>query len=352
MSKVLHIIDSLNIGGAENILVQSVNKLIETTSENEHFVVTAYTIGELSSKLDSRCSIRCLNLTKRNVLFKILSLRKFIKKNQIKIIHSHLLDSTLLSRISAPHGVNIVSTYHSPLYDPSQINYSHWRLWLDKFTYKKRHFLIFVSDSVKMNICGKLDVQGRYKVISNFVSNSFCFHYKYSPKETLKIISVGNLKKVKNHILAINAFSNLKNYPITLDIYGGGHLYETLNKVIKQSNVKVNLKGKVEISSALLSKYDLFLMTSFYEGMPLSLIEAMKTGLPSLLPILPALKEIAENAAIYYAPNNGQELSKEILNILNNKQYLQNLSEIAIERSKEYSIEFYLSSLKDVYKSL
>lgn len=349
--KILHIIDSLNTGGAENILVQSVNEMIKTSPEYKHFIVTTYAMGDLSGKVDSKCTVICLKLTKRNLIFKIFFLRRFIKQNQIDIIHSHLLDSTLLSRVSAPASVNIVSTYHSPLHDPMQVNYSNWRFWLDNKTYIKSYYLIFVSNSVRENICSKLKVQGRYKIIDNFAAKSFRFRYKYSAKHSLKIISIGNLKEVKNYILSIKALSKLKDYPISLDVYGEGHLYRFLMKEIQENDVKVTLKGKVEVSSELLSRYDLFLMTSLYEGMPLSLIEAMKTGLPSLLPILPALEEVAGNAAIYYAPNNSEELSEKIKSIFNNKHDLQDISISASKKSEIYSIKRYVSSLKEVYNS-
>ncbi len=347
----MHVIDSLNMGGAENILVHGINHLIASAPYIRHYIVTLYTLGELTKDIDSRCSIICLGLNKKNFLIKIFYLRRLITKNKIDIIHSHLLDSTLISRIVASKNVNLVSTYHSPLHDPAQVNYSNWRYWMDRITYSKKHFLIFVSNTVRDNICKRLRVSENYKVVPNFVSEAFQPVYQYSSSEPLKIVTVGNLKEVKNHILAIRAFSKLKSFPITLDIYGEGHLYSSLKEEIEKANVKVTLKGRAKISSDLLSNYDLFLMTSLYEGMPLSLIEAMKTGLPSLLPYTPTFENVAGQAAIYYDENNEGELSKRILNIYKNKRYLEPLSARAIEQSKTYSIDNYLLALIDIYES-
>lgn len=347
----MHVIDSLNIGGAESILVHGINHLIARSPNTKHYIVTIYALGELSNDVDARCSIICLNLNKKNFLFKALYLRDLINKYKIDIIHSHLLDSTLVSRIVAPKNVNIVSTYHSPLHDPSQVNYSLWRYWMDRLTYNRRFYLIFVSNTVKDIICRALHVNENYEIVPNFVSEAFQPRYNYSSSESLKIVSVGNLKEVKNHILAVRAFSRLKNFDITLDIYGEGHLYSFLKQEIERANVKVALKGRAKISSDLLSNYDLFLMTSLYEGMPLSLIEAMKTGLPALLPGTPTFENVGGNAAIYYGENNEYDLSEKVLNIYENKGCLDQLSRNAIEKSKKYSIELYLSALSNIYES-
>lgn len=349
--KVLHVIDSLNIGGAESILVQSINEMVAVRPEYKHFIVAVYDLGDMTHEINEQSTIIALQLSKLNCFSRVLFLREFVTKNKIDIIHSHLLDSTLISRIVASKNVNLVSTYHSPLHDPAQVNYSNWRYWMDRITYSKKHFLIFVSNTVRDNICKRLRVSENYKVVPNFVSEAFQPVYQYSSSEPLKIVTVGNLKEVKNHILAIRAFSKLKSFPITLDIYGEGHLYSSLKEEIEKANVKVTLKGRAKISSDLLSNYDLFLMTSLYEGMPLSLIEAMKTGLPSLLPYTPTFENVAGQAAIYYDENNEGELSERILNIYKNKRYLEPLSARAIEQSKTYSIDNYLLALIDIYES-
>ncbi len=102
-----------------------------------------------------------------------------------------------------------------------------------------------------------------------------------------KIVAVGRLAPQKNHALMIEAIRILRdefheNYD--LDIYGIGELQETLQTQIDQAKLgdQVKLCGRNDDIFHLLPNYDLFIMTSLFEGTPNALLEAMGIGLPSL----------------------------------------------------------------------
>ena len=104
------------------------------------------------------------------------------------------------------------------------------------------------------------------------------------------------------------------------------------------------------METSILSQYDALLMTSHNEGMPISLLEAMRVGLPSVLPShLPVMKEMAQNSARYFSINDSNELSKVLIEILENKQMLSNMSFEAGCQSKLFSIETHISKLFKVY---
>ena len=99
-----------------------------------------------------------------------------------------------------------------------------------------------------------------------------------------KIISVGRLSYPKNFSLAIEIASEI--LPLysdwTWDIYGSGDEEETLRKKITTLNLvnRVNLKGSVKNLYDKYPQYSFLVMTSRYEGFPMSLIEAGSMGLP------------------------------------------------------------------------
>ena len=102
-----------------------------------------------------------------------------------------------------------------------------------------------------------------------------------------KLVAVGRLAPQKNHALMIEAIRILRdefhaNYD--LDIYGAGELHTVLQAQIDAAHLtnQVKLCGRTNDLLPKLVDYDLFLMTSLFEGTPNALLEAMGMGLPCL----------------------------------------------------------------------
>ena len=84
-----------------------------------------------------------------------------------------------------------------------------------------------------------------------------------------KLIAVGALRLQKNYRYIINAMALIKDKNIELDIYGTGNLQDELQQQINATGAKVFLKGEVNNIEAIIPQYDLFVMSSTYEGFSL-----------------------------------------------------------------------------------
>src|SRR5690606_11671073 len=82
-----------------------------------------------------------------------------------------------------------------------------------------------------------------------------------------------------------------------------------------QLNVNVNLRGSHPAIEKILGNYDLFLMSSLYEGHPIALVEAMASGLPALVTDIPVLREATSNHGLFYSPGNHEEFVKVMKDI-------------------------------------
>lgn len=107
--------------------------------------------------------------------------------------------------------------------------------------------------------------------------------YRYRP-QVKKIVSMGRLTKQKNHQLLIKAFAKLSEEvkELSLVIYGEGEERRCLEDLVKELGLsqKISFPGKTSQVSEVLSKADIFVLSSDYEGLPNTLIEAMAVGLP------------------------------------------------------------------------
>ncbi|MBK0401719.1 glycosyltransferase [Adhaeribacter sp. BT258] len=351
MGRLLHIVDTLERGGAETLVLNTVEMINKSFPDFEQYVAVMYRSGELEKQLPDNVKLINLNFRLTKLPKAIIQLRDIIKRNNIEVVHSHLIHSTLLARLALPKGVKLVTTYHSVFYDPEMVTYAKYELPIDKFTYKEQYFTIYVSDAVRENIASKVGIKKNFKVLPNFASVKFKPSYKLNSQKPLRIVMVGNLHEIKNHEIAIRALANLMEADITLDIYGDGILRGFLENLIAETGAKVNLKGKVSMDSGILGQYDLFLMTSHHEGMPLSVLEAMQTGLPSILNDIPMLKETAADSALYYKYDDLDALVAQIGKVYQNRSILADLAQKAVVRSRQFSAESYMNQLLEIYRS-
>lgn len=348
---LLYLIDSLDVGGAETLLVNTINELVLKTDWNIAVGTTQKPDGKLKEKLNPSVTYQHFDCTGRRLLSGIKSVNQFIKKHKIDLVHAHSYNSIIISRFASNKKIKLGASYHNLDFNPSSVYYSRARVFLDKLTFPKQSFSIYVSEQVKKSVERIRKGNSRFYILPNFADKKFHPVYKFNERPSLKIIAVGNLKAVKNFELAVGEMTYVKDDPIQIDIYGDGPLHQDLSNAIRLSQVNVSLMGKKEISPELLKGYDVFLMTSKNEGMPISLLEAMSCGLPCILPDhLPVMKEVAEDAALYFSINKSSDLADKLLFLLNNKPELQHMSNTAVKRSGYYSIEKHIKSIISIYQ--
>jgi glycosyltransferase involved in cell wall biosynthesis len=349
--KVLHLIDSLPVGGAETLLIDSLNELSATFPDDEHHLATVYQGGPLLERfVNARTRYLNLGFSASRALPAIWRLRRFIQDRGIQIVHAHLYKASMLARPGLPGGVKLVSTYHTTFHDPASIDFSWKRLLIDRLSYRRCYRFIFVADSVEQDHRKRLPLTDNTVVLTNFTSKEFTPRYRHRPGDDLRLVSVGNFRLQKNHALAIEAIAAVADRRVSLDIYGGGgHLEQALLKQIADTGVPVRLLKHVKITSELLAGYDAFLMTSLHEGMSIALLEAIRTGMPSILNDIPSFRETARDAGLYFARDSAASLADVLRRCLHDRSLLARAADRALVYADEFTIDRYIQSLRALY---
>ena len=159
----------------------------------------------------------------------------------------------------------------------------YWRIKLMHIT---EHFLYSFSDiAIVASEHNSEYVQARYKlpkssirVIPNFIDVD-----KFAPQEGMykekdKVLFIGRLSVEKNIKSLIEAVASEK---LSLDIIGEGDLRDTLKEFARQIGAEVKFLGpcpNFELPSKI-NQYRYYALTSFFEGAPKTLLEAMACGL-------------------------------------------------------------------------
>jgi N-acetylgalactosamine-N,N'-diacetylbacillosaminyl-diphospho-undecaprenol 4-alpha-N-acetylgalactosaminyltransferase len=174
--------------------------------------------------------------------------------------------------------------------------------------------------------------------------------------EALNIITAGTLNIRKNQIMIIRALNEIQNND-NLTILGGGELHDYLTNQIEALNLKdkVKLGGKVKDVNTHLLKSNCFVLSSFTEGFPNALLEAMAIGLPSVsanclsgpLELLNANEAVnIEDGEFFIGKygllvNNDDHvgLSKALAYFRNNPDEREKYSSLSLKRAKEYHLD-------------
>ena len=257
---------------------------------------------------------------------------KIVLKNKFKLIireavnpkYSSITQRTLLSRIFVNN--------------------------LKKLLYPKADNIIAISEGVKQSL------------VKNFNLDSSKIQTIYNPSADEKIlslakedidrdlisnrpliVSIGRLTKQKDHITLLKAFNKIhSNIDCNLYIIGEGSERRNLEKFIKNNNIddKVKLLGYQNNPWKFLSKSNLFVLPSIWEGFGNVIVESMLIGIPVISSDCPSgPREILNNgkSGKLFQVGDYNHLANIIEEIISSDN--SELINYAKLRSKDFTIE-------------
>lgn len=350
--KVIHFIFNLGRGGAEAMLVRVIKEL----PEYEHIVVTLFPQNHWGAELV--CSkLVCLNLSSLfSIPAAIFRFRRLVKKENPVLVHTHLFWPTVIARLGLPRKYPLITTIHA--FINTSIEYKNWHVrLLDKLTYRFRKSIIIgvakgATDAYFSFL--KLRPWKSYTLYTFVDADRFNTAFENRKKErgpVLKVVSVGALRQQKNYPFAVQAFGQIKQEDIELDIYGSGELQETLQQQINESGAKIFLKGEVSKIESVLPQYDLYLMSSTYEGFSLSVLEAMAAGMPLLLSDIASFREQCEDTAAYFSLQDAQSLPQQLMAFSKkSNEALAGIAAAGRQRALQYfTLPQHVAGLRKIY---
>ncbi len=157
------------------------------------------------------------------------------------------------------------------------------------------------------------------------------------PASGPRMVSVGRFSHEKGHDVLMGALASMKDMPWTLDMVGDGPLRaETLASVQKLGlQDRVRFLGQMDTGriAEILRESDIFVLPSRIEGMPLSLLEAMASGLACVATDVGSIREllIHNSSGMLVPPNNEKALQLALQWLVSNRQECVRLGPAARE---------------------
>ncbi|WP_089945541.1 glycosyltransferase [Candidatus Entotheonella palauensis] len=293
MLHILHIIDSLCIGGAEKLLVTFAHvareRQLDVTVVSLRHAANTPIPGEL---IQQGARVRLFHATKLLHLPRILQLTRFLQQQSIDVVQTHLTSANIIGTLTGRLSKRpVVATLHNTITDQNVRHPMPHRLETTALRYGAHH-IVTVGHNVAQahqNRAGPTPMS----VVPNAVHSPppLPLHERDAIRARLMgdasrilLISVGSLTPQKGFTDLVEAFALLrKTHPgAVLAIAGGGKLHDHLNTHVRQLRLEghVHLLGPRHDVPALLAASDVYVSSSHWEGLPVSILEAMATGLP------------------------------------------------------------------------
>lgn len=360
---ILHLISSLEMGGAEKLLIDFLNN---TNSKDVNFIIVV-----MNDKVNEELREELL-ATKHKIYFLnrkeshkhpkyIFQLLNIIKAHNINIIHSHNYGSkswSILCKLLDPK-LKLIFTVHCMGFFKSL---SKFKLFLHK---KFVDMNIAISKAVLedsksygiskiIQIYNGIDIQKFLNNCSDFPKNN----------DLLNIIDVSRINHlVKGQDILIKALKECKNKGLKFKCnFVGGvcdyskESFEYLKILVKDLDLEKEiafLGNRLDIS-ALLSESDLFILPSRYEGLGLVILEAMAAKVPVIASNIDGPAELithGENGLLFKNENHS-DLADQILYLYNNRKMAECLVNNAYEYVREFDISIMCKKYCELYKDL
>jgi len=203
--------------------------------------------------------------------------------------------------------------------------------------YRFSDSLIAVSNAVKNHIVAQNGDLVNTTVITNRIDRPALAPKKF-PGKPLRLVITAKLHKNKGHLWALEAIADSIGQvgDIRIDILGEGPERAALEKYCRDSCLKnlVRFHGFVSEPEAFYDRIDIALLPSLGEGIPLSLLEAMRWGIPCVATNIGGIPEIVENGknGILIEPGKAEALIGAILRI---RSDYERFSAAAVEHFKD-----------------
>ena len=360
--KVTHLITTIERGGAEK-------QLLTLASEQVQSGLNVFVLY-LKGKPDLRNEFEAVGvevnnlLVGKNFLKQIFLLSKYLRKNPSPV-HAHLPKSELLAAIVVTKKYLVFSRHNAEPFWPSGPRII--SNLLSKYVCKRASQGIAISNAVRSYLIKRGEIPIGYtinvvyygfqkNISTNAAGLGLITNIMNGQRSNYKIGTIGRLVPQKDYSTLLNAFSNvLKSVPNTdLYIVGEGYLQKDLIELSKSlgADGKVYWLGKTEYINEFLSKLDLFILPSKYEGFGLVLLEAMVAKKPIIAANNSAIPEVlGKSYDGLFSTGDVNALTRQIKTAITGNNFSERLVQSYASQLSLFDPSEMNSNIKNVYSN-
>lgn len=315
--KIIQVIPSFDLAGAEIMCENLIYALAKLG--HEVVAVSLYDRKTAISKRLEKKNIKVYYLGKKpgfdiSIYKKI---KNIFKSESPDVVHTHLYVTKYVFPVAKKLKIKVIHTVHSVAqYENTKLSRK-----LNKIYFKNGSAVpVALSKKIQATIVDEYGLESDFvPVIFNGIDLGKCKIKKdYSYTGNFKILHVGRFMDVKNHKSLAEAFSIFnKKYPDSrLYLIGDGELRSETEKFADQIGIKhaVEFLGLQSDVHKYISTMDVFVLPSKYEGIPMTLIEAMGSGMPIVATRVGGIPDMLDDESAILIPIEAEAINDALEN--------------------------------------
>lgn len=364
MIRLAHLIVDLQIGGAENGVVNVVNRL------DQRLFTTSVYVFKTGCAFESRLrkDVRLVHVPKRagNDPMAVLRLALLLRRDRPHIVHTHTW-STLVEGVLAAKLAGVPIIVHG---EHGTLR-KQWRpqIYTQRIFWGCADIVLAVSESLKQHLVREVGFPAeRIIAIQNGVDTDRFRPNKERaaqrealgwPAGDFIIGSVGRLVPIKNHATLLRAVARvLSQVPqLTLALVGDGPLDGELKTLADELGIgdRISFLGYRDDVPNLLNAMDVLVLPSLREGMPNAVLEAMACGLPVIASEVGGASEILRDGenGFLVRPTDIEQLSQYLYQLALSPERRRAMGAAGrryVER--EFKMEYMVNKYTNLYLAL
>lgn len=363
--KVLHILDSLNRGGAE-IMELDVCRNARANGLDLTFVATGG--GDLEEGF-RHSGVEFIRLNRRlPVDLRVVSrLRQIIRERHIDVVHGHQpVDALHLYLATRDSQIKRVLTLHG-VYAGAKNGLAL------RFVLPRMHARIVLGKDLATWLTEEQGIQVKPDVVINngvdpkrLLSSDRKLRTELGlPDDATLLGMVANFyaDRRKDQLTVCKALPQLfQRDPSAQFVFVGNssaapRLFEDCVNFCRQQNIsdRVHFLGQRSDIPEILNSLDLFVLSSRWEGSPISVIEAMMRGVPTILSDIAPLKDVSGDGkfAVLFRTGDADDLASKLIQLADDREQRAHLAASAKQWAlSRFGIETHIANLLKLYRSL
>lgn len=360
--KILHVITTLDIGGAERLMVDLLPLLqrdgnqvdlllfngVDTPFKNE-LIRKGIHIHQLSCWKGIKNHYEVYNPAN------IFRLRKYLDDYDIVHTHNTACQFYVALAVALFNSNSMLVTTEHNTYNCRRSQ--KWFKLIDKWMYNQYSAIVCISEQTRRNLCEYLGDLKSIRTIQNGVNISrFLKSVADISKRSNYLISmIAAFRKQKDHETLIRAVSRLpQNYKLQF----AGRDFDGKVPALKQMCVDLGIQERVDFLGArsdvpeLLEKSDVVVMSSHWEGFGLAAVEAMASGRPLIASDVGGLRDVVHGAGVLFPQGDDKALAEKIQWLCDHPSDYHDVAKRCQERARHYDISIMAHKYIQLYQQL
>lgn len=351
--RVLQVIDSLSIGGAE-VLLRDITPRFLLRGVDCEVVVLSRRSSPIEVELQS-AGVKVLDTGKLNLYSpsQVFPLANCMRG--FDLVHVHLFPAQLWAALAAQRSkTRLVTTEHS-----TWNSRRHWWFRLvDAFMYSRYAQIACISDASADEL-GRWcpSVKDKLRIVPNGIvverfSGASPAALTPIGEGMIRAVFVGRLDPLKDHPTLLRALVSAPR--IHLLLLGDGPLRKSMEDLARDLGVadRVAFMGFRDDVPQILKACDLYVHSSISEGFGIAACEAMAAGLPVIATDIPGLAQLVRGAGILTPAGDYESLARALNTLVGSPETRSRMSEASRRRAQDFSIDRTVDGYVNMYEAV